>query len=155
MCDGASGLVTGSLVSQALPHQADMMLQRVEHVHVRFRHVQVIGTLFQSVQALGQCPGGGIGGADIQFRLQKLELVIDAKDTVVYDPLEQQRVLGGTVDTGGRVPEPVIISGDTSAASQNGEVALQERLPTSVVSRAKTYSAAGRWARRQETRPPY
>ena len=49
MCAGASGLATGLLLSQALPHQADMMLQRVEHVRVRIRHAQVIGTLFQPV----------------------------------------------------------------------------------------------------------
>jgi hypothetical protein len=49
MYDGASGVVTGFLVSQALPHQADMMLQRVEHMHVRNRHTQMIGALFEPV----------------------------------------------------------------------------------------------------------
>jgi hypothetical protein len=49
MCAGASGLATGLLLPQALPHQADMMLQRIEHVRVPNRHAQVIGTLFQPV----------------------------------------------------------------------------------------------------------
>ena len=46
-CDGASGVVTRLPVSQALPHQADMMLQRVEHIHVPGRHTQVIGARFE------------------------------------------------------------------------------------------------------------
>jgi hypothetical protein len=49
MCDGASGVVIRLLVSQALPHQADMMLQRVEHMHVPNRHTQVIGALFEPI----------------------------------------------------------------------------------------------------------
>ena len=66
------------------------MLQRVEHMHVRNRHSQMIGAIFEPVQAPGQRSGGGIGYADLQFRLQKLELTVEAKDTAVYVPAVQR-----------------------------------------------------------------